>query len=394
MKFYYGDDIRVVEVSSSLTYDELRKGVDRKYNLKGLKISYKDSEGDLVTIDSQSGLAAAFTQYRKVKETTMKIFIQEVQTQQPFPVSNPIPIRRSSGTTSASGQSSEAETDEEDDEEPSPLTVPKPPVDYFAVPQAPALRASGRGQPRNTSGGEEEPMDLNTNEPLSPSSSRKRTRAGVTIQPAQTTSSVVQAMVAPDIPNAPGFSLAEELAEFKKHHKRNLLSDLEQSTRFGREELEQLHAWVKQYNKDGVVDKDAFTKGLQAIGITDPLLIEQNFNAFDADKDGKIDFREFACGLSVILKGTPEERLRLMFNSYDLNGDGYLTPDELLHLMKTSQTTGGEQSGLTDEDLRTMVYKVLAAFDTNKDGRLSWEEFQQAIKSKVLNLSCLVHVPQ
>lgn len=79
----------------------------------------------------------------------------------------------------------------------------------------------------------------------------------------------------------------------------------------GKEELQQLYEdWVKQADSNGRVGRAEFEKGIRALGITDPLLIEQNFSAFDVNKDGTIDFREFVCGLSTVLRGTPEERMQ------------------------------------------------------------------------------------
>ena len=44
--------------------------------------------------------------------------------------------------------------------------------------------------------------------------------------------------------------------------------------------------------------------------------IAQNFAAFDTNKDGQIEYREFVCGLSVILRGSPTERLQFVFRAY------------------------------------------------------------------------------
>jgi len=43
------------------------------------------------------------------------------------------------------------------------------------------------------------------------------------------------------------------------------------------------------------------------------LFLERLFDAFDTDGNKKIDFREFIAGLSVLSKGTPEEKLECMF---------------------------------------------------------------------------------
>lgn len=77
----------------------------------------------------------------------------------------------------------------------------------------------------------------------------------------------------------------------------------------GPQEVESLYKrW--QGNADGEIDRKEFAAGLQSLGITDPLLIEQYFSAFDQDKNGKINFREFVTGLSVVQRGNAEERLR------------------------------------------------------------------------------------
>ena len=45
-------------------------------------------------------------------------------------------------------------------------------------------------------------------------------------------------------------------------------------------------------------------------------------------KKGK-NVQDFALGLSVLVKGSEEEKLRWTFNMYDLNGDGVITRDEM-----------------------------------------------------------------
>ncbi len=48
----------------------------------------------------------------------------------------------------------------------------------------------------------------------------------------------------------------------------------------------------------------------RGLGIKDPLVLEQYYNAFDSNKDGKINFKEFVVGLSVVQRGTIDERLQ------------------------------------------------------------------------------------
>ncbi len=47
----------------------------------------------------------------------------------------------------------------------------------------------------------------------------------------------------------------------------------------------------------------------KGLGVTDPSLQDVMFNLFDEKKDGTIDFEEYLTALSVMKRGTVEERL-------------------------------------------------------------------------------------
>jgi calmodulin len=67
---------------------------------------------------------------------------------------------------------------------------------------------------------------------------------------------------------------------------------------------------------------------------------------------------------------TPEanEALRVAFRSYDQDGDGYVTIDELRRLL------AGQGEHLTQSELE----EVIRDLDTDGDGRVSFEEFVAA----------------
>ncbi|KPJ11977.1 EF-hand calcium-binding domain-containing protein 1 [Papilio machaon] len=101
--------------------------------------------------------------------------------------------------------------------------------------------------------------------------------------------------------------------------------------------------------------------------------------------EGAIKFEPWARGLSKMLKGTDEERRIHCFSVYDLNGDGYITKDEMFVLLKNSllKQPGDEDP---DEGVRDLVELVLKKLDVDKDGKVSLDDYREAVTQEPLLL--------
>uniref|UniRef100_A0A8P0P998 Kv channel-interacting protein 4 n=2 Tax=Canis lupus familiaris TaxID=9615 RepID=A0A8P0P998_CANLF len=101
------------------------------------------------------------------------------------------------------------------------------------------------------------------------------------------------------------------------------------------------------------------------------------FNAFDTDHNGAVSFEDFIKGLSILLRGTVQEKLNWAFNLYDINKDGYITKEEMLDIMKAIYDMMGKCTYpvLKEDAPRQHVETFFQKMDKNKDGVVTIDEF-------------------
>lgn len=341
VKCYFGDDIRVIEVPKSISFEELRDIIFYRYD-RICNISYKDKENDLITLDNYS-LATALNSPEVTQSNILKLYLydekQQISTSTPY------------GT----------------------------PPQYNTPPKSFLLENIGKNLPSATN---------------SPKTQRKRNRDGDLMEvPEPKTLTFTSNIVFPftHIVQNGADKIREELSNISRKQRNRLFQELKDELNIGNEELEKLYDdWFSQ-SEDGQITKEMFEEGMRKFGITDPLVIAQNFSAFDQNKDGKIDFREFAISLSSILNGSIDEKIKFMFRSYDLDGSGTLSIDEVYNIFKITATTQG--MNITEEELQNIVTETFKEMDENGDGQISFDEFKSAIDKKKILVNCLVHYP-
>eukprot|EP00842_Homolaphlyctis_polyrhiza_P004296 jgi/Hompol1/4868/HPOL_003958-RA len=111
---------------------------------------------------------------------------------------------------------------------------------------------------------------------------------------------------------------------------------------------------------EGGINNETFLKCLGPLGIEKNLICERIFAFFDQDRNGIISFEELVRGLSILCKGSLDERIRYAFEGYDLNGDGLISRDELRQMFKAYFNTS---MAMVRDVVKKMEEDMMASFD-------------------------------
>ncbi|XP_004837590.1 EF-hand calcium-binding domain-containing protein 1 isoform X2 [Heterocephalus glaber] len=134
------------------------------------------------------------------------------------------------------------------------------------------------------------------------------------------------------------------------------------------------------------LDRNAFRNILHVtFGMTDDMIMDRVFRGFDKDNDGNINVTEWVNGLSLFLRGSLEEKMKYCFEVFDLNGDGFISKEEMFHLLKNSLLKQPSEED-PDEGIKDLVEITLKKMDYDHDGKLSSADYEKAVGEETLLL--------
>ena len=81
-----------------------------------------------------------------------------------------------------------------------------------------------------------------------------------------------------------------------------------------------------------------------------------------------IDVAQFMTGLATIVYGDLTQRLELVFDMYDADGDGRIDKNELYEVIRGFNARAGNLAFVTEQNMRDQVDTIFEHVDTNRDG--------------------------
>ncbi|GKV25738.1 hypothetical protein SLEP1_g35133 [Rubroshorea leprosula] len=122
----------------------------------------------------------------------------------------------------------------------------------------------------------------------------------------------------------------------------------------------------------GKINIDELKVGLQKLGHSIPDAdIQILMEAGDVDRDGYLDYGEFVAISVHLRKMGNDEHLKKAFEFFDKNQSGYIEIEELRDTLVDEVDTNSEE----------VISAIMRDVDTDKDGRISYEEFDAMMKA-------------
>ncbi|XP_064169953.1 dual oxidase 2 isoform X2 [Anguilla rostrata] len=111
-----------------------------------------------------------------------------------------------------------------------------------------------------------------------------------------------------------------------------------------------------------------------ALGLKpDSLFVDSMFTLADKDGNGYLSFQEFLDVIVIFMKGSPEEKSKLLFTMHDISGDGFLSKEEFSRLLRSFIEISSNCLSKSQADRAIEAMLEAAGFD-NKE-HITWEDF-------------------
>lgn len=140
------------------------------------------------------------------------------------------------------------------------------------------------------------------------------------------------------------------------------------------EEVEDIKEMFRMMDtdNDGTVSLDELKSGIQKFGShLEESEIQMLVEAVDSNGKGTLDYGEFVAVSLHLQRMANDEHIRKAFSYFDKDGNGYIEPEELREALVEDGAA----------DVVDVANDIFQEVDTDKDGRISYDEFAAMMKT-------------
>lgn len=123
----------------------------------------------------------------------------------------------------------------------------------------------------------------------------------------------------------------------------------------------------------------------KAFGMADDALVQRIFSALD-QITSTVSLKKWIGAMSIFLRGTFEEQIQYCFKVYDMSEKGFIRRDQMIHLMRKFVYKHHEED--VEEAVKDLVDIIIKKVDVDRDGMISFEDYQQTVLKKPMLLEC------
>ncbi|XP_035699930.1 NADPH oxidase 5-like [Branchiostoma floridae] len=114
-------------------------------------------------------------------------------------------------------------------------------------------------------------------------------------------------------------------------------------------------------------------------------LAEQLFHVLNKDGSSELKLSDLMAGLSCLLTGSEEEKARLLFQVYDVNGNGSIDRGELKLVLSSCM----EEGAFSDDQISDLTEALFEDADSDCSGAITYIEFLEEMSRQLELLDCL-----
>ncbi|XP_013406571.1 neuronal calcium sensor 2-like [Lingula anatina] len=155
---------------------------------------------------------------------------------------------------------------------------------------------------------------------------------------------------------------------------------LAKHTQYDKKQIKQLHKSFWEENPSGTLSRGKLMHIFSCINPTIDTrkaadFYEHIFRAFDADRSGDINFRDYLLTISITSSGDLQNKLSWTFSMCDIDGNGMIGKKEILHIMRAVSKISRKEGDIDYVTPEECTDQIFSKMDLDDTGDLTKEEF-------------------